>query len=722
MKISDDRTGYKNIYTTAAAPKKAAAVNVLGANAISRNANDAVCSAAKAKIAIDGYEDACRLVNELVRNPEYRDVKNILDDKTIEFIKKQKFLKYESGIKAFDFLKTKSIGRLSENKKMINNVFSSQRINDLAVLFERINSEKAYQLSLPFYEIETCGLKNIYDLAEILGYINSKPEFCSEYADLYELTYLFEEEGDRIIDFDPERIIPALERLSEYAKLTGENAFRLLEKNGLYNKIILSNGKYVEKINHERLNLLKRLTDTKSGNAIAGTIFKEIPDFITKKEPAAAVLEKNLEILKKYADILYKSGIKLAPLLNFEGNTEKLLQMIAAALNDMEDDEECFQYSILPENSRVLIDEGGRVINVYDKNLNRIFEEVTEEISKNGQFFYTTEVKDKLHDKRLTVVQTAKSEYALPVLSSITTKTKDTTDILKRGTIDGIYEYDRILNDGRVLHPVQTFNSDKSSGYKKVLTGFNGITTLVEYEKLKDGSLEFFDYVIKDKDNNILARKNIAKKKLYNGDYEHIINGRSYIVSHKEDGVSVLNTETGVEKFLNLKLFIKNKQNEFKEILKELPADVLEFAADKICFIESAPKLFDSRISSSLHPSDANRSEIFCVPDISVLLHELGHEKYNSIVDDKEFMEIFEKEQKLFKNNIPPVIQSLSDYFLTPDANNKFGILTKPASEAAAEINVILNTPFFLNETCARTHFLQQYFPETIAFLISRYL
>ena len=54
MKISDDRTGYKNIYTTAAAPKKAAAVNVLGANAISRNANDAVCSAANVTIAIDG--------------------------------------------------------------------------------------------------------------------------------------------------------------------------------------------------------------------------------------------------------------------------------------------------------------------------------------------------------------------------------------------------------------------------------------------------------------------------------------------------------------------------------------------------------------------------------------------------------------------------------------------------------------------------------------------
>ena len=59
----------------------------------------------------------------------------------------------------------------------------------------------------------------------------------------------------------------------------------------------------------------------------------------------------------------------------------------------------------------------------------------------------------------------------------------------------------------------------------------------------------------------------------------------------------------------------------------------------------------------------------------------------------------------MFKENMPPVIQDIANYFLEATEHVKMKISTIPIEEAAAETNVIINAPFFFKETCSRTHF-----------------
>ena len=84
MKVTDNTYGYTFTPKKSAANRHTGSVSFGQNSEISKKASDAISYAAKAKIAAEsvpeGYEGAHRLILALKNNPEYVNIRNILDE------------------------------------------------------------------------------------------------------------------------------------------------------------------------------------------------------------------------------------------------------------------------------------------------------------------------------------------------------------------------------------------------------------------------------------------------------------------------------------------------------------------------------------------------------------------------------------------------------------------------------------------------------------------
>lgn len=284
---------------------------------------------------------------------------------------------------------------------------------------------------------------------------------------------------------------------------------------------------------------------------------------------------------------------------------------------------------------------------------------------------------------------------------------------MSEGPVDGIFDYYSLSSDNVKTPYIQVNKGENGVSYEKAFESFDGTTSHIKYRKSK--IVEKFDYVIEDKKKNILAQKHVFAKKLNENAYEQIIDGRRYFVKFDDSSCCVLDLQQGKEKKLHFDSFLKDKKAEFVSVIKSLWADEIMQIADRVKSLVFVPELFDSHVTADL---DLMKSaELACYPEKTVVLHELGHEKFRKLVKNNDFLAVFNDERRNFKDNMPPIIQDMLRYFIEKTENMK-GYFSIPSDEAAAEINVILNSPFFLKQTGSRTHFLQQYFPKTIAFVM----
>ena len=99
--------------------------------------------------------------------------------------------------------------------------------------------------------------------------------------------------------------------------------------------------------------------------------------------------------------------------------------------------------------------------------------------------------------------------------------------------------------------------------------------------------------------------------------------------------------------------------------------------------------------------------------DLSVILHEFGHEKFNNLdlANNKELKTIYEEEKELFTSSFPDETIKSVNYFLEVPLAGP----TRAINEVVAETNAILNTYQSWDKIQDRTILLQQYFPRTIA-------
>ncbi len=190
-------------------------------------------------------------------------------------------------------------------------------------------------------------------------------------------------------------------------------------------------------------------------------------------------------------------------------------------------------------------------------------------------------------------------------------------------------------------------------------------------------------------------------------------------------GIDVKDLENP-ERTAKFELFedISGMQESILDVLKQMPGEELFKLKQSTNKLVGIPDV----LSSYSQTTEAER-KIVTGNDLFVILHELGHAcdvkdvdmkkqketVENALFNDKKFNQIYEKEKKAFNKAYPDAQRNHIAYFINHETHYNGEIGGK--KETIAESNALLTTAKTHEVLGIRSQYLQQNFPETIAYL-----
>jgi len=342
----------------------------------------------------------------------------------------------------------------------------------------------------------------------------------------------------------------------------------------------------------------------------------------------------------------------------------------------------------------------------------------------------------------------------------INRQTGETVDVYDKSVLSGEYEIWRTEPSGhKHLVGLVEVSKNGTKHIEKTLTSLDGTKTNTVYAEDKEGNI-FNHYQIKSADGEVLYETTKKRKVISENHYQTEEDGQAYdieinndeIITTKlddngnktdesvvysvvdmdeEDVINSKNPEEALYDFLGI------TKSQFSSLSEQLRTDC------KKVYVES---LFGSNVvSRSLLPalSKMSGSEWFALDentsvimpdtresnacsehgvvrigdklksDLSVILHEFGHEKFENLdlANNEELKSVYEEEKELFTSSFPDETIKSVNYFLEVPLAKP----TRAINEVVAETNAILNTYQSWDKLQDRTILLQQYFPRTIA-------
>ena len=323
-------------------------------------------------------------------------------------------------------------------------------------------------------------------------------------------------------------------------------------------------------------------------------------------------------------------------------------------------------------------------------------------------------------------------------------------DFYDISTVSGEYEMWRTESNGhKHLIGLAEISPNGKKHIEKNLTSLDGTKTNTVYSEDEKGN-SFHFYQIKSADGEVLLETKKTRKTISENHYQTMEDGQGYDIEIKDDKVVITKLDNDNNKtedsvvysFIDMNSSDIGKVLSFDRRKKEFKSEK-EFELKRKEYAESI--LGKNVISKDLRPavSKLSGSEWFALAqntsvimpnndedsassgagfillgtslkdNLSVLEHELGHEKANyfDLYNNEEIKAIYEEEKELFTSSFPDEIIKQIDYFLeVPSAKE-----IRPLDETIAETNALLNTYQSLSRIQDRTVLLQQYFPKTIA-------
>ena len=342
--------------------------------------------------------------------------------------------------------------------------------------------------------------------------------------------------------------------------------------------------------------------------------------------------------------------------------------------------------------------------------------------------------------------------------------------IYKESSVPGQYEIATQTPDGRktTIGIARTMPSGKQY-IQRTLKSLDGHTTEYKFRSTPEGD-RFLSSTIKDKNGKVISSTRRTFKQLSDTHFISSVNGKSYDIEYMSDKVVATKLDeagkktaqtveyaivdmpentaqmmmeefeaeakflteqmrrAGIKGSPNPDTIQKLWQKIFKRhgispysidrkalgIMKQLPGDEW-FAMKESCHYV---------VGSNIQANNAcfAGSPIFMseelINNFGVFTHELGHAKFQALglVDDAELMKIYNSEKRLFTQTFPETNIDSIDYFLKGNAIEKRGV-----NEGAAEICLIDNTPQSFDLIQDRTILWEQYFPQTSAYIKSKY-
>lgn len=268
----------------------------------------------------------------------------------------------------------------------------------------------------------------------------------------------------------------------------------------------------------------------------------------------------------------------------------------------------------------------------------------------------------------------------------------------------------KVLSSGKI---------DTETGFtlvEKDLTSLDGTNTKYRYEDDPSGN-RIIDYKITDKDGKVLMNDSQTFEVLSDNKFVSSYNDNVYDISFDADNLTVKSRTTGESAEFKFDEFINpaSDRTMLLNLLKQMPGHELIKMRENVKTLTGLQDKMQSLYNSI-------NKELKTGDDLSVALHEAGHGKHglatgkSEFIVNNEILQNYKAEAEAFKKNFPDLHQEHLAYFIDPKQHEakpwkSLGMIM----ETIAESNALLNTYYHSPELRVRAHYLQQYFPKTIA-------
>ena len=333
-------------------------------------------------------------------------------------------------------------------------------------------------------------------------------------------------------------------------------------------------------------------------------------------------------------------------------------------------------------------------------------------------------------------------------------KNKNIQTVYTESAINGQYDIFQTRPDGstiRIGHAQVTPNGAKH--IRRTLTSVDGSKTYTAFREDKLGN-SYMHSVITDKTGKQISEVKRTFKVVSKNHFISTVNDKSYDIAFKDRKIIVTKLDSmGKKTSEKVEYAIADSSVDIADnIFKEIEAipDTREAAKQVTGIFKKygiEPKIIDKSCVEMLKrlPGDEwfamNKSCDFVMPqstipsnaccgvnsifmskelnnNLGVFAHELGHAKFFALDlgKDKELMKIYNAEKKAYTARFPKSRIDSIDYFLSGNNPDKRGL-----NETCAETNLMTDTIQSWEPLQDRTIFLEQFFPNTIAYIRDKF-
>lgn len=436
---------------------------------------------------------------------------------------------------------------------------------------------------------------------------------------------------------------------------------------------------------------------------------------------------KDLERVKPLTD----TSLRASQIVEIGKNKELDIKKLTSKIIDLENacgkhtlDTISFKKDIYdPENAYILTGStvlGTEKSELLDKKLNRLaISEKSNYFTKDNKEYSICKTND-LRNDTVSKVRYYIDESGYPIVQNQIRIKKDksgnvqNTEYMTLSEVKGVYNVKNMSPDGKT-EVTSSGNIDKKTGIvsvKKNMTSLDGTKTEYLYENDPQGN-RIIDYKITDKNGNKLLNYSQAFEVINDKKFITSKNNKSYevTVSGDEKTLTVKDLKTKQENTLDLGKMIRGDKKSMINLLKKFPGEELIALKDTTKILKGMKKMEDC----CYWP---DKKEIDIVDDLYSILHELGHAKdfkngNHGITGKSDVQQVYDEERELFNKAFPDAQRNHINYFI--DIEEHYSGKRGGLEETVAESNALLNSYNEELDIAARSHYLQQYFPKTIA-------
>lgn len=297
------------------------------------------------------------------------------------------------------------------------------------------------------------------------------------------------------------------------------------------------------------------------------------------------------------------------------------------------------------------------------------------------------------------------------ITNPMTGKTR--TEVLEKSDVEGILNSTITDENGnKKIESLGVKNPDGSTHVEKHFVSLDGTKTEYEYNASKDKDDIKMFYQITDKDGNVLSTVDRVYKRISPERSYSSLNGHGYTMTKVNDGLEItdlVSNKTSVIKYDEI-IKANGKEEEAKKFLDKMSADMILNLKERKIKLVMIENVMESKMEGT--------RDLDCGDNIFVFSHESGHSKdrlpkFRGVTNNPNFRKTYEMEKSAFLKAFPDVQQDYISYFI--NGIESCGGIDRAPAEVVAETNAFFSTDFTVDRLSSRAHYLQKYFPRTIA-------